>query len=50
MIMPRQDSLSTQLQATSTPGEGLFLLAISAIWVLFDAFKLWKKGFSTTHV
>ena len=44
-----QDSLATQMQATATPGEGLYLLAISAIWVLFDTFRLWKKSFSTTH-
>jgi len=44
-----QDSLAAQLQAKATPGEGLYLLVISAIWILFDSFSLWKKGFSTIH-
>ncbi len=43
------DSLATQLHAKATPGEGLFLLAFAAIWILFQTFRLWKAGFSTTH-
>jgi hypothetical protein len=42
-----KDSLAKELGASAIPGEGLFLLAISGSWLLFNAFRSRNNTFST---